>query len=396
MGTSVWFSVMLLYGAWAFFSRRRPEDEPREDWVPAVTILKPLKGLEPQLYENLSTFCQQAYPSFQIVFGVADANDPAVPVVRELQCRYPMVDMSLVIDGRTHGTNFKVSNLINMYPRAKHDILVLSDSDIRVPANYLRRVVAPLRDRQIGIVTNLYRAISANGLATALWSLAINTTYAPQILVARQVEKLTYAFGASLALRRRTLEAVGGFERLANVLADDYYLGQLVASQGLTLWLGDCVVETVTDVGSWRGLFDHQMRRARTNRSCRPRGYFGTILTNGVPWAILNLLLGGAALIPLCASLVTVGARLATTAAVSWRYLDTRLRMPALVLVLVTDLLLALVWALSFLGNTVCWSDRRFRILAADEMEVIGVSPEVAAATIAARERSQRLPVGRQ
>jgi ceramide glucosyltransferase len=153
MAVSSWFSLTCAYSAWDFFTRRRREDAPSPDWTPPVTLLKPLKGLDPQLYDNLCTFCRQQYPRFQLVFGVADRQDPAVAVVRALQREHPTLDIDLVIDGRLYGTNDKVSNLINMYRRAKHDVLVLSDGDIRVPRDYLRRVVAPLRDTGIGLVT---------------------------------------------------------------------------------------------------------------------------------------------------------------------------------------------------------------------------------------------------
>ncbi len=376
MGISVWFSLTSIYGAWDFFTRRRPEDEPSEDWMPPVTILKPLKGLDPELYENLSTFCRQEYPEFQLVFGVADPDDPAVGVVRKLQREHPALDISLVIDGRMHGTNDKVSNLINMYREAKHDVLVLSDSDIRVPDGYLCRVVAPLRDRRIGLVTCLYRAVAAkHDLPTILWCLTINTTLTPQILVARQVEKPTYAFGATLALRRSTLEAAGGFLHLANMLADDYCLGNRIASQGFTLWLSDCVVTTVLEVGSWTGLLHHQVRRARTNRSVRPLSHFGTILTNGVLWATLHVIASGASVSTLLAALVNVGARLAAIRRVSGHYLGVRLSRSERLLALVMDLWLSVVWLLGFSGSSIWWKGRRFRILKSGEMQALPLTP---------------------
>ena len=374
MAVSSWFSLTCAYSGWDFFTRRRREDAPAPDWTPAVTILKPLKGLDPQLYDNLSTFCRQQYPRFQIVFGVADRQDPAVAVVRRLQREHPALDIELIIDGRLYGTNDKVSNLINMYRSAKHDVLVLSDGDIRVPPDYLRRVVAPLRDERIGLVTCLYRAVAAQSdLPTLLWCSTINATLTPQILGARKVEKPTYAFGATLALRRSTLQAIHGFEEIANMLADDYQLGNRIASQGLQLWLGECVVDTVLAVGSWRRLFQHLLRRARTNRSHRPVGYFFTILTQGLLWAIVNAVVGGLGVFVLSASALAIGIRLATVAVVG-RYLRVPFRMADVVLVLLTDLLQIAVWVEGFLGNSVWWSGRRFRILKSGEMEALPVT----------------------
>ena len=374
MAVSSWFSLTCAYSGWDFFRRRRREDAPTSEWTPAVTILKPLKGLDPQLYDNLSTFCRQQYPCFQIVFGVAERQDPAVAVVWALQREHPALDIELIIDGRLYGTNDKVSNLINMYRRAKHDVLVLSDGDIRVPPDYLRRVVAPLRDARIGLVTCMYRAVAAqNDLPTWLWCATINTTLTPQILGARKVEKPTYAFGATLALRRSTLQAVRGFEEIANMLADDYQLGNRIASQKLQLWLSECVVDTVLAVGSWRRLFQHLLRRARTNRSHRPVGYFFTILTQGLLWAIVNAVAGGFGVFALFTSALAIGVRLGSAAAVS-RHLRVSFRMTDAVLVLLTDLLQIVVWVEGFLGNSVWWSGRRFRILKSGEMEALPVT----------------------
>jgi ceramide glucosyltransferase len=372
MAVSSWFSLTCAYSSWDFFARRRREDAPSPDWMPAVTMLKPLKGLDPQLYENLSTFCRQDYPHFQIVFGVADLRDPAVAVVRRLQAEHPRLAIELIIDGRLYGTNDKVSNLINMYRSAEHDVLVLSDGDIRVPRDYLRRVVAPLRDERIGLVTCLYRAVAVrSNLPTLLWCSTINALLTPQILGARKVEKPTYAFGATLALRRSTLHAVHGFEEIANMLADDYQLGNRIASQGLRLWLSECVVDTVLALGSWRELFQHLVRRARTNRSHRPIGYFFTVLTQGLLWAIVNVVAGGAGVLALSVSWLVITIRLATVAFLDHRSLGIRLGISDMVLALFTDLLQIPVWVGGLLGSSVWWSGRRFRISKSGEMEAL-------------------------
>jgi len=370
MAVSAWFSAMCLYGARDFFSPRRRDREAGADWTPPVSILKPLKGLDPQLLENLLTFCDQNYPRFQLVFGAADADDPAVAVVRGLQEQRPELDIALVIDSRLHGSNQKVSNLINMLPAARYGVLVLSDSDIRVPRDYLRRVVAPLRDSRVGLVSCLYRAVPGQrNLPTALWCLTINTMLTPQILVARKVEKPTYAFGATLALRRETLEAVGGFRAIANMLADDYWLGNRIAARGWELHLSTCVVETIVAVDSWQGLFHHQLRRARTNRTQRPGGYFGTILTYSFLWAALAL--GTVHPWTAAAGLGVLALRLASAAAMARRYLGCPFRPLDIPLSLLTDALLVAVWALGFFGNSVWWKGKRFRVLKSGEMVAV-------------------------
>ncbi len=370
LAMSAWFSAMCLYGAWDFFSRRRGGGEPVAGWTPPVSVLKPLKGLDPELLENLRTFCDQDYPRFQLVFGAADASDPAAAAVRRLQEQHPELDIALVVDGRLHGSNHKVSNLINMLPAARHDVLVLSDSDIRVPRDYLRRVVAPLQNPKIGLVTCLYRAVpAARNLPTALWCLTINTMLTPQILVARKVEKPTYAFGATLALRRETLEAVGGFQAVANMLADDYWLGNRIAARGWALELSRCVVETIVALDSWQSLFHHQLRRARTNRTQRRGGYFGTILTYSFLWAVLGLTTRNAW--ASTAALGVLALRLASAVIVARRYLGSAFRASDLPLAVLTDALLVAIWALGFFGSSVWWKGRRFRVLKSGEMVAI-------------------------
>lgn len=384
LAVAVWFYSHSLYAAWDFFRRVRDEDEPTPDWRPPVTVLKPLKGVDPGLYENLVTFCRQRYERFQIVFGIADADDPAVPIVQRLRREFPEVDISLVIDGRQHGTNRKISNLINMLEHAKHPILALSDGDMRVPENYLSRSVAPLRQPDIGLVTALYRAVPRGGLATVFDALFVNTDFCHQVLLARKIEKARYAFGASIVMRRETLEQAGGFERLASVLADDYFLGRYVTELGLQTWLSDCVVDTVIDVASVRKLVRHQLRWGRTFRSCRPLSYFATVVTHGTLWACVNALVGGLSLVALAPSLGVIGLRLLTTAVISWRFVRSDLGLGQILLVPLKDLFMSSIWLASFVGDTVWWSGRRFRVLAGGEMEpVAGDEPMSAGEVIA-------------
>jgi ceramide glucosyltransferase len=337
--------------------------------LPGVTILKPLKGLDIDLYENLVTFCVQDYPTFQIVFGVADSADPAVALVRRLQASYPAVRMDLVIDGRVYGTNYKVSNLHNMYQAARHDVIVIADSDIRVRPDYLRRIVVGLDEPQVGVVTCLYRAVNTGGLPTLIESLFINTDFAPMVLVAGLVEKPTYAFGATMALRRRVLDSIGGFLPLANYLADDYYLGNRVAERGYRLALSDMVVETVLAVGTWKRLLDHQLRWARTYRNCRPGGYLGSIFTHGTLWATLILLYNHFSPASCLTAGVMYAMRLGISRTVANRHLHAEVRWHEALLIPLKDLFISAIWVLCFLGDTVVWSGHEFRVLKDGQME---------------------------
>jgi ceramide glucosyltransferase len=372
---SLVFYLIGYWGARSFFAgARKANGSVRDDAsLPGVSVLKPLKGLDVDLYENLSTFCRQDYPKFQIVFGVADPHDPAVKVVRRLQRYYPSVRIDLVIDGRVYGTNYKISNLHNMYRAAAHEVIVIADSDIRVRSDYLRRIVTQLDDPQVGVVTCLYRAVNTGGLPTLVESLFINTDFAPMVLVARVVEKPSYAFGATMALRRTTLDEIGGFLPLANYLADDYYLGHRVAERGYRLALSDLVVETVLAVGSWRRLLDHQLRWARTYRNCRPGGYFGSIVTHGTLWASLNLLYNhfspGACLV----AAFTYAVRMTVASTIANHYIHAPLQWREALLVPVKDLFVSTIWGLCFLGDTVRWSGHEFRVLKDGQM--VRVSP---------------------
>jgi ceramide glucosyltransferase len=365
---SIWYYLVVLYSAREFFGSIAPE-APGDGESPSVTVLKPLKGLDVNLYENLATFCRQDYDRFEIIFGVADADDPAIPVVRQLKHDFPGVDITLVIDGRVYGTNYKVSNLHNMYLHAQNDVMVIADSDIRVGPDYLRRVVAPLRDPAVGVVSCLYKAVRAGGAPTVIESLFINTDFAAMVMAARKVEKPSYAFGATMAVRRETLDAIGGFLPIGKFLADDYYLGHRIAARGLALVLSDLVVETVLDVGSWARLVQHQIRWARTYRTVRPAGYFGSILTHGTLWAVLTVLYCRFSPSSLMVATGLLGLRVWCARAMCVRYLHTDNTWTHLLLVPLKDLFLSSVWLISFLGNKVKWSGHDFRVRLGGEME---------------------------
>jgi len=368
IGASIWYSLLVLYSAAEFFRRDARERPKATSSLPGVTVLKPLKGLDVDLYDNLATFCRQNYDRFQIIFGVADPKDPAIQVVRRLQQSFPDVDIDLVIDGRVYGTNYKVSNLHNMYAHARHDVIVIADSDIRVQPDYLRRVVAPLRNPAVGVVSCLYKAVRRGRLPTVIESLFINTDFAAMVMAARKVEKPSYAFGATMALRRETLDAIGGFLAISDYLADDYYLGHLIAERGLTLMLSDMVVETVLNVGSWTRLCQHQVRWARTYRTVRPGGYFSSILTHGTLWATFTMLYYGFSPVSVATAAGIIGLRLWCAGAMCFRYLETDNTWAHILLVPLKDLFISTVWLISFLGNTVRWSGHEFRVLRGGEM----------------------------
>ena len=266
----------------------------RAKTYPAVTILKPLHGLEPNLYANLCRFCVQDYPSpVQIVFGVDDPADPAIEVVRSLIFDFPDHDIAMVINSLRHGANPKVSNLINMVAEARHEVLVISDSDIIVDPDYLKSIAASLDLPGVGLVTCLYRGTGATGPWARLAAAAINYHFLPSVLFGLKLDLAEPCFGSTIAFRRKTLAMIGGLESVVEQLADDYALGALVRGAGLSVAIPTTIVGHDCAQRSALDLFRQELRWVRTIRSVDPLGFLGLAVTHAVPLALLGMLLGG-------------------------------------------------------------------------------------------------------
>ena len=284
--------VQAVVGWWAVyrFSKRGVSVT---DWAPPITILKPLHGDEPMLEQALASFCGQDYPVFQIVFGLEDPADPALHIIRRLRARFPNVDMDVVIDPAQHGVNRKISNLINMYPRAKHDILVMADSDIHAPDDYLHQLVTGLSESGVGLVTTLYAGLGASTtLAARLGAAQINHSFLPGALLARQLGRQD-CLGATMAIRRETLEAVGGLHSLVHHLADDAVLGRLVTARGQRVALATTLPATTVPEMRISHLFEHELRWGRTIHSLAPVGFALSSLQYPIFWAALAVTLSG-------------------------------------------------------------------------------------------------------
>jgi ceramide glucosyltransferase len=340
------------------FTRRR---RPLTRTAPPVSVLKPLCGASPALYESLRSFCEQDYPEMQIVFGVADPADPAIEVVQRLVHEFRDRNLKLVVNERGVSVNPKVSNLVHLSGSAEHDVLVVADSDIRVGPDYLRTVVAPLADPSVGLVTCLYRAAGRGRGWAALGRSFVDDWFFPAALVSTS-HPMRHAFGATLVFRRAELEAIGGFRSVGEYLADDYMLGARIAATGARVVLSPYVVETRVVERSFRALFLHELRWSRTMRAVRPVGYFLAAVTYGFVWSGLALACAGAAW-PAAAGVAAMHAavRMVVHAAVR-RALATRHTAPPAWLLPVRDLLSLVLWAASFTGRTVRWGRHRFVI----------------------------------
>jgi ceramide glucosyltransferase len=355
---TVLYTLAALIGAVA--RPRRTAPWPGAVALPAVTILKPLCGAEPRLYDCLRSFCNQAWPHLQIVFGVRDPADPAVAVVRRLQHEFPSLDLALVLDGTHHGSNAKVSNLINIMAVAKHDYLIIVDSDILVEPGYVQQVVAPLLDQTVGIVTCPYVGRPLPDLWSQLGAQFINGWFVPSVFVAALFGSRAFAFGATIALRRQVLDDIGGLPAIADQLADDYRLGELTRKRGLRTVLSQVVVETVVEERSLQDLLGHELRWLRTIKAVRPVGYSLAFVTFSLPVALIGAALAAGAGLALVALGVTALLRLLMH--LYWSPAGDHSVWTRLWAVPLHDCSLFAVWCWGFLGQRVNWGQTSFHL----------------------------------
>ena len=325
---------------------------------PAVTVLKPLHGFEPGIAGLIAALCRQNYPApVQIVCGTQRPESPAVAAIRAITADFPDLEIEVAVEPRSRGTNRKVSNLINMLPRARHDTLVLSDSDIAVEPDYLRSLTSLLAAPRVGAVTCLYHGIDGEGLWARFSALAINAQFLPHAIVAVSLGLAKPCFGATIALRRSVLERIGGFTALADVLADDHAVGVAVRSAGYEVVTAPFLVGHHCFEESFRQLFRHQMRVARTIKSIDPVAYAGTIVTHPWPFALLPLLGGDPAAIMVAIAVLV--ARVTLCRCVEWRF---GLPRQNYWLIPLHDLIAFTVYATSFFGATVHWRGADYRV----------------------------------
>jgi ceramide glucosyltransferase len=400
--------------------RRAPVSEVADGDL-SVSVLKPVRGLEPHASESFASFCVQDHPRYELLFGVADADDPVVPAIRELIERHPRVPIRLVKTGTDLGPNRKVCNLHGLARVGRHELIVVCDSDMRVAPDYLRRVTAPFRDASVGLVTCPYRGAEPAGVSAALEALGIAAGFMPGVFVAA-LGRPGFAFGSTIALRRETLARIGGFEGLVQFLADDYQMGRRVADLGLRVHLSSVVVDSVLGRRPFRESWARRLRWARTVRACRPLGHLGSGLTHTTALALLYLLASGGedffsresakrsesakgqrpkgtgrperepdqarSLFPFALSLLSrfrakrkdrinvhalVGMALTMRLAAAWQVAVIELESEAarrwFPLLLVSDLNEAALWACSLFGRTVLWRGQRYRLLEGGRIE---------------------------
>ncbi|MGA2838902.1 MAG: bacteriohopanetetrol glucosamine biosynthesis glycosyltransferase HpnI [Steroidobacteraceae bacterium] len=354
--------AVLTFIAFLVWQLRKP---PRTSvQLPPVTLLKPLCGAEAGLYEHLRAFCQQDYPEYQIIFGVRDPADPACSVVERLIEEFPSLPIDVVINPQLHGSNLKVSNLINMLARARHEFLVMADSDAFVGPDYLGIVTAPLLDPAVGLVTCTYRGVPTEGIWSRLGAMYINEWYVPSVLLAWLFGYQRYVSGQSMCMRHDTVRAIGGFRAIANHLADDHRLGELVSELGLRIVLSPYMVEGEHDEQTYESLARHEIRWMRTIRVLRPRSFRMIFLSFSFPLALFGLLLtvvGESWSIAAWALFAITGIiRLAFHFAP--RIQGKQPLFADIWLLPVRDLLLCWIWCRSFFTSRVTWRGSEFDV----------------------------------
>ena len=360
---SLIYYVLSAYCLSSFFGKARRRAAARKGgFSHPVTLLVPMKGADPDSRGNVLRFLRQDYPEYQVIFGVADPADPAAALVRECIAQCPGADAELAVTGASGAANGKVGNLLGMYASARHDIIIIADADIRVGPDYMRAVAAEFGGEDIGLVTCPYRAVSPDGIGAALEALTINTELMPSVAVAQRLEGLSFALGATMAVRREALEAIGGFSVLADYLADDYQLGAKVREKGYALRLSGHVVDSVQGRVSVRGYLAHQLRWGRTYRACRPGGYFMTVITRGTPFALLYLFAAGFAPAGWAVLAAELLLRYSQAVFIEARYVKAPGVMKYVWLLPLRDVLGFMLWAWSFAGSRVSWRGEKFVI----------------------------------
>lgn len=329
-----------------------------------ATLLKPVYGLDAEMLENLRSFCRQDYSEYQIIFGVQKPDDPAIPVIEQIIDEFPELDLELVIDQRLYGSNHKISNLINMLGKAKYDFLVISDSDMRVKKDYLKRVIAPFANKKIGAVTCLYSGSSTGNIASTLNAMFINQWFLPSVLISNSIQETRFCLGATMAVRRSIVDEMGGFEALKDHLADDYMLGKYVTDQGYKIHLCPMTVENIIEEKSFKNLISHELRWARTLKTVEPISYIFTFFTDTLVMSLIAGLLlflsSGQWLLPLCILFFTFITRIFLHLSVK-SALDSD-QLGSIWLIPLRDFLSFAIRMGSFLGNSIEWRDHHFSV----------------------------------
>ncbi len=336
-----------------------------------VSVIKPLKGMDPELRENLRSFCTQNYPEYEILLGFTEPTDDAMPAAKEI-VHSSTCGARIVISREDLGVNQKVSNLHGLFEAGRYPLVAMSDSDMRVDSSYLERIVKEYySDKHVGLVTSLYKISNPASLGSAFESLAVALDFIPSVIVARRLEGVSFGLGASMLLSREAIEEIGGFSVIADYLADDYQLGNRLWTRGYNIILSRHVIENVIGDLGVAEYFVHQLRWARTYRACRPKGFLGYGITHIFPFSLLLLLLLGPTPLSLSILGCVLALRFSLALVIYGKVIRTRKWLKWLALLPFKEVMSFGIWVWSFFGRQVFWRGRYYRIVHGGRIELV-------------------------
>jgi ceramide glucosyltransferase len=355
------YYLIALFSAWQFF-RRRASSTPDPNFTPPVSILKPIRGLDPEAYENFASFCKQDYPDYELLFCVGADDDLVIPVLQKLVADFPERRIRVLFGSGRSGSNDKVVKLARLVSEAQYEVIVINDSDVRVRPDYLRTIVAPLANPKVGAVTCFYVPTEEKTLAESLQTIGMSSDFYAGILVARQLDGVKFALGPTIATTRTRLAGFGGYGAIENRPADDLLVGRLIAEQGYEVELLPYSILTVADYGSMRDLLHKRLRWIVVMRHLRPWGHLGLLLTQGLPWSLAAVAIAPSAGV----ALGYLGLYLVLRFAMTWMVGIWGLKHDSLWkklwLIPLWDGVAFLIWLTSFARNSIRWRDGEYYI----------------------------------
>ena len=355
------YYVLVLYSSWLFFRRSKDATSKNLDFTPPVSNLKPVRGLDPEAYENFASYCRQDYPDYELIFCVGDENDASVPVLQKLMREFPQRQIRILYGSGRNAINDKVAKLVRMVNEARNEVLVINDSDVRVEPDYLRTVVAPLRNAKVGGVTCLYVSTQDKTFTQHLQSIGMYSDFYPGVLVARQLDGVKFTLGPTIVTTRSHLAGFGGYEAIENKPADDLLVGRLIAEQGFDVEMLPYAVQTVPDYDSPHTLFSKRLRWMTVMRHMRPWGHVGLAFTQGFPWSLAVALI-----YPPAVGVAYLGAYLAFRVAMTWLIgvwgLEKKGLWKSMPLIVVWDATAFVIWLLTLGRSSIRWRNVDYRI----------------------------------
>jgi len=356
------YYLIATYCGWSYFRALRKAPSDSAEFMPAVSILKPVRGLDNSAYENFASFCRLDYPEYEILFGVLDADDPAIPVVKQLQRNFPECTIRLLVGAASLGTSPKMNNLCRLVREAKYDLLVINDSDVRVEADYLRDAVSPFKDPKVGVVTAFFRSITDGDFASDLDAVGVPSDSSANALVAQKFGRIDFALGWTMATRKQRLEEIGGFEAMANHHSDDFTLGHKIAERGYRIELMRKPVWMVFPKEGLRQFLKHELRWSIMLRNIRPAGYVGIAMTFGLPWAVLAAVAAHSPVVSSAYLLAYLSLRLTMAWTIGVRGLGDPVVRKRIWLVPLRDAANFLIWVAGFFSRKVSWRGTEYRV----------------------------------